>query len=151
ASTDGTLAQVRDQADADRRIRIIAQDARQGPAAARNAALAAARGRWIAILDGDDLMHPARLERLVGLAQDLDADMIADDLLVFEDRALARSPRSFLGGDDDDRPRRVALDDYIRSNVLFGHRPALGYLKPLIRRDFMTRHNIRYDERLCIG
>lgn len=39
-----------------------------GPAAARNRALAAARGRFIALLDADDYWSPAYLQRLLPLA-----------------------------------------------------------------------------------
>ena len=54
---------------------------RRGPGAARNAALDMSRGEWIAVLDSDDMMHPARLETLMGLAERDSADIVADDLL----------------------------------------------------------------------
>ncbi len=41
----------------------------RGPGAARNVALEAARGRFIAPLDADDLFYPDRLERLLPLAR----------------------------------------------------------------------------------
>ncbi len=60
ASTDGSLEEVRGVADS--RIRILYRDT-PGPGgyAARNVAVRAARGEWIAFLDADDLWQPNHL------------------------------------------------------------------------------------------
>lgn len=62
-STDDTEARV--QALGERRIRFLSLKHR-GAAAARNAGLAEARGRYIAYLDTDNLWHPEYLMRVVG-------------------------------------------------------------------------------------
>ena len=62
-SPDNTREVIADWARRDSRIRLIAQERNGGPAAARHAALARARGRWIAFLDSDDLWLPNKLER----------------------------------------------------------------------------------------
>ena len=48
-----------------KRVRVLALNGPSGAGAARNAALAAARGRWIAILDGDDIWPPDGLATAV--------------------------------------------------------------------------------------
>lgn len=45
----------------DPRLRVIRNEASDGPAAGRNTGLAAARGEWVAIVDDDDLWAPTRL------------------------------------------------------------------------------------------
>lgn len=64
-SPDDTCEVVAGFASKDPRIKLIRQDANQGPAAARNAALAQATGRYIAFLDSDDLWLPEKLEKQV--------------------------------------------------------------------------------------
>jgi glycosyl transferase family 2 len=64
ASSDGTadfLAAVHD-----RRLRVVRHDPAQGLAAARNAGIAVAQGRWIAFLDDDDLWAPDKLASQLG-------------------------------------------------------------------------------------
>lgn len=64
-SPDDTLAVLRAHAAGDPRIRVFAAEANRGPVIARNAALAHARGRYIAGLDHDDICLPERLARQV--------------------------------------------------------------------------------------
>jgi glycosyltransferase involved in cell wall biosynthesis len=66
ASTDGTPELARALADPDPRIRILTLAENGGPAAARNAGIRAARGRYIAFVDADDLWRPQKLARQIG-------------------------------------------------------------------------------------
>lgn len=146
-STDRSVEIVHALKRKDDRIRLIEGATRSGPGGARNRGLEAARGRWIAILDGDDLMHPARLETLVHEAETRQADICADDLLIFgeglEPAPLLSARQRSLGW--------VSAAAFIASNKLYAREPALGYLKPLIRRSFLRENAIRYDETLRIG
>ena len=63
-STDDTAAVVGRVADGDPRVRLIRQ-ANAGVAVARNAAIAEARGAYIAPLDADDVWFPEKLEAQV--------------------------------------------------------------------------------------
>ncbi len=146
-SADDSLDAAKRAAAGDPRVRIIhAQAPRSGPAGARNRALTQARGRWIAIVDNDDVIHPERLEQLVAQAEADRADIVADDLLIFyEDESVA--PHAHLRGDYSRAPQWISASAYERSNRLLGRRPALGYLKPVFRRAL----GARYDETLRIG
>ncbi|WP_353203860.1 glycosyltransferase [Sphingomonas sp.] len=62
-STDATVAVV--EAFADPRIRVIRSPVNRRVVLTRNAAFAAARGRYIAALDHDDLCHPDRFARQI--------------------------------------------------------------------------------------
>ena len=60
-STDGSFEIARRLEEEDPRIRVIGRS-RQGPSAARNCGVVAARGSLIAFLDADDRWHPRKLE-----------------------------------------------------------------------------------------
>jgi hypothetical protein len=64
-STDETATRVSTYAAADRRVRLHRQQ-NAGPAAARNVGFELARGRYVSILDSDDLWLPDYLELMVG-------------------------------------------------------------------------------------
>lgn len=51
------------------RLRVLRNATPRGPAAARNAGVGAARGRWVAFLDDDDLWAPTKLRRQLDAAQ----------------------------------------------------------------------------------
>jgi len=75
-SPDDTRTAVAQWAARDPRVRLIPLAKNGGPAAARNAALAQAQGRWIAFLDSDDLWLPRKLERSLAHAQSNDAALV---------------------------------------------------------------------------
>lgn len=61
ASSDETLSLLQEHGARDPRIKIIALEHNSGAAVARNTAIGAARGRFIAFLDADDLWLPQKL------------------------------------------------------------------------------------------
>ena len=63
ASSDGSVEVVKSWAEKDRRIQLICNGTNQGQTPCLNQGLQAARGRWVARQDADDLSHPLRLTR----------------------------------------------------------------------------------------
>lgn len=61
-SPDNTRALIKSWRKHEPRVKLVALDRNGGPARARNAALAAAQGRWLAFLDSDDWWLPRKLE-----------------------------------------------------------------------------------------
>ncbi|MGU3390544.1 glycosyltransferase family 2 protein [Sphingomonas sp. M1A8_2b] len=147
-STDGTMALATDLARADARIVVDQLASNGGPAVARNRALTLARGEWFAVLDSDDLYAPDRLERLVAVADRVGADIVVDDLAVFDDVDSAHAT-SFLG-----KHARAGWIDhagYLQRTRMYDAGPNLGYLKPVIRTDRLREFDLRYDPRLRIA
>ena len=58
----------------DPRVRLVRRESTPGVARARNAGIAAARGRWVAFLDDDDLWSPGKLREQLAAASVTGAD-----------------------------------------------------------------------------
>jgi hypothetical protein len=83
-STDRTPAVALEFAAADERFRLIRQ-ANGGTQAARNTALAAASGAWVALLDQDDVWLPGKLAAQLALADaDPRANLLFTNYLVWD-------------------------------------------------------------------
>ena len=148
ASSDDSVALAAKARLRDSRIRIVRQSASRGIAAARNEAIKAARGRWLAIFDSDDMMRPERLRTLYNRARADGALMVADNLLVFSD---STRPRPFLPAALARDARWIGLAEFVDSNRLYSRQPDLGYLKPFINAAMLRELAVAYDERLRIG
>jgi succinoglycan biosynthesis protein ExoO len=149
-STDDSLGRIRQIAAADHRVRLLESAVSNGPAAARNRALDQARGKWVAIVDSDDLIHPERFARMLAAAEDDHADIVADNLLVFDDSDI-KPPSYALSGKRWQERVWISTTDYISGNEIFGRRPVIGYLKPMIRAELIRNGPTRYDPKLRIA
>src|SRR5436190_20057932 len=76
ASTDGSSAIIRSFSDP--RVRVITHQRNLGLVASLNDGLDQARGRYVARMDADDVMHPQRLEKqLRYLEEHVDIALVA--------------------------------------------------------------------------
>lgn len=146
-STDGSDALAEDLARQDARVRFFRTPRNLGPAGARNIALQEMRGRWFGVLDSDDLIRPARSRRLLALAEEAGAQIVADDLILFS----TTDPGTKFLGAYWPADGMLTLETYLADSILFKQRPNPGFLKPLIRADFLREHGISYDTDLKIG
>jgi glycosyltransferase involved in cell wall biosynthesis len=130
ASDDDTPAMLsRDFPD----VRVIHHAAPRGPAGARNAGVAAARGDWVFFWDDDDLMHPGHLAALVQAQRAAPANTL-----------ISGRVRSFI----------VAGSDVRLSPVVCApaERPAMATLEEFIQphhRGSLTLSTILWPTALC--
>lgn len=146
ASSDKTLSLTKGITDS--RLVIVQSPKNTGPGAARNLGINAAKGKWIAILDGDDEFLPNRLSRCLKLAESRNAHIVVDNLLM--NYSDGQQKRMFTSQKFLQKPL-MTLQWFIEGNSYFLGGSTLGYLKPVISRDFLIQHQIRYDEHIRIG
>jgi glycosyltransferase involved in cell wall biosynthesis len=69
---------------ADPRVKLVVGSKRRGRPACINDAIGAAQGRYFALMDGDDVAYPERLERQVAfLDRHAEVDLVGSPMLVF--------------------------------------------------------------------
>lgn len=143
-STDGTGDIVRRMGEDDGRVTLLRNTVSAGVSAARNRALDAARGEWIAILDADDEFLPGRLSRIVREAERRSLNMFADNLVLRSEtgtdlgNAFAETELQGQGP--------VSLDVFLLHDIPHMQPMGVGYCKPIIKREFLARHGIRFRE-----
>ena len=96
----------------DPRIRVVRNETSAGVAGARNAGIAAARGRWVSFLDDDDLWSPHKLRG------QLDAAEAADAVFAYAAGAGLDAEYRFLFAVAQPNPTTV-LDRLLRWNVIW--------------------------------
>ncbi|QIW21415.1 glycosyltransferase family 2 protein [Bacillus thuringiensis] len=74
ASTDQSLAKIKEIIKGDSRIRLLSLKENVGAAKARNIAIEEARGRYIAFLDSDDIWLPHKLKTQLLFMEEMDVD-----------------------------------------------------------------------------
>ncbi len=148
-SSDTTRDVVASIAERDPRVRLIALENNLGPGGARNAGIDAALGRWIAVLDSDDVIHPNRTTRMIARAETSSAHIAVDNLdVVYTD---GRAKETMFENAFLEQRGVLTLEDFIASNILFRSTFNFGYMKPMFRRDFLNAQKLRFHPTLRIG
>ena len=117
-SRDGTWA-ILDTAGP--RVRAVRNETARGPAAARNIALAQARGELVAFLDADDLLLPSYLERQIALLDEARAQgrrigLVACDARLLDDGRYADYTYKDMTPDSD---LPITLERVLRRNPIY--------------------------------
>ena len=144
ASTDRTVELVRERFGADPRVKILQGTVNGGPSPCEKCCYHCATSEWIALLDSDDAWSVDRLKTLYSERGDF--DFIADNIMTYD--AIAKTETGPLFDDFDSSILR--LDDLLLGWV--GNRKVDGgYLKPIMRSQFLREAHLSYNCNLRQG
>lgn len=148
-SPDGAPAICDRYAALDPRVRVIHKDANEGLGMARNTGIDAARGKYIAFVDTDDILHPDTYAEAVGLMEQSGADMVRFTCNRFTDSGQS-SPQCYEGEprtfDTPEDIHRLALCIFDVPTVEMETYDLGGSsCMAIYRLDMIRRHGIRFE------
>ncbi|MCC7157381.1 MAG: glycosyltransferase [Bryobacterales bacterium] len=133
ASEDGSVQVLEKHAAQDSRIQVFRRSTNGGVVETRNQLLAEARGEFIAWLDADDLIEPAKIERqLALLAEDPECGAVGTGVRFVDLDARPIRTESYP-----DQPSRQRSDPHICCASVLVRREAIensGYFRPMFRK-----------------
>lgn len=133
ASDDGTVGIVREIAERDFRVTLMVQPENTGVALARNRALNAARGRYIAYLDSDDLWLPKKLENQIAFLTEVGAGACFTSYETIEEDGTHRNYVRV--------PARIGYRQFLKNTVTCSH--TLLFDTEIIDRSLLVMPDIR--------
>lgn len=109
-SSDNSVEVIQSFVEHDSRIKLIHLTENSGAAVARNKAIEAATGRFIAFLDSDDLWHPEKLERQIKFMTDKD--------IAFSFSAYEKIDENGIQFDVVGAPEKINYKQLLKTNVI---------------------------------
>lgn len=149
-SSDDTYSVVEQLLADYEKLSLYSTPENSGPAKARNIALGKCTAQWVTVLDSDDFIEPGRFEKMLKHSEGY--QLIADD----QYRVLQGQPLSTkraMMGESGTLPRDINLSQFIESNISQKgkSRQELGFIKPIIDREFLVQHQLSYQENMRLG
>ncbi|MDN3309717.1 glycosyltransferase family 2 protein [Microbacterium oryzae] len=142
-SADGTGRVFDDAARRDDRFRVVRHGRRRGLGAARNTALDLVDTRYVAFLDGDDVMTPTALATLVGSLEASGSDLVVGAYVRLRPEGARYLPgpvQPWVSAATD--PRRIGVDldahPEVTANVVAWSKVS--------RTEFWREHDLRFPE-----
>jgi len=147
-SPDGTLRFLRAKYGSFENIVISQTVQNGGPSAARNVGLGLATCDYVALLDADDAWAPDRNRNLTKLIRETDPDFLGDNLFLFDggNEEIIRT-----GFPESDKTIGITTSSLFLNDIITKGKFNYGLLKPYMRREFLTRNRLIYDETLRYG
>ncbi len=110
-STDDTCAVAQTLAQADGRIRFLRNKVNMGVAKTRNRGLELCRGRYVALLDSDDVWYPQKLERQLQRMADTGAELSYCSYAIVDAKGEKAKPDYLV-------PESIDFRGLLRENVI---------------------------------
>ncbi len=136
ASTDGSLAVLKDYAARDERIKIISDGENVGSALARNKGLDIAHGEYVYFMDSDDWIEPDYIAKMLAAIEQAGTDIVLNLNILQE---LPHGTQLYVHP----AMKSVAAGgEYIGKYNIIANSPVLLWAR-LYKRDFLEKNHLR--------
>ena len=109
-SSDNSAEVIQQYASQDPRIKFIQLEKNSGAAVARNTAIEASTGRFIAFLDSDDLWHPEKLEKQI--------NFMLENEVAFSYTAYEKIDENGVPFQTMPVPKKINYNNLLKTNVI---------------------------------
>lgn len=130
-SSDRTYEIARNLSERDSRIHILRNTENLGAASSRNVAFSHCCGKYIALLDSDDLWYPNKLEKQVGFAEESHADIVCCSYAMIDEAGVKRNPDFIV-------PSHIDFESMLKCSTI-------SCSTALIRREIATHYQFPTD------
>jgi succinoglycan biosynthesis protein ExoO len=117
-------------------LKVITLNANSGPSNARNIGIATSSQRYVAIVDGDDIVPSDRFERLIPVLEDTGAFGVMDELVAFDSETNDVLWKKLEDSMSFEGQKIMTIGDLIRYD--------LGSLKPVFDRAQFQASGVTY-------
>ncbi len=139
ASTDNSLAVIKEYAQKDNRIKYESFEENKGVSSARNRGIDIAEGEYIYFLDSDDWLSPNYLEIMLKTTEETKADIIMNrNMISFQNEKYF--PFQFQQG------QLKIPDNSFIDTIKDTHNISVGPCTKLFKRDFLKKYNIKFPD-----
>jgi succinoglycan biosynthesis protein ExoO len=141
-STDLTVKKIKEFTD--QRIRLELNPQNNGPSLSRNRAIELSKGKWIAILDGDDWWEASRLETMVKIGETCNCEIVCDNFHYIVNEAEKPWDTYFT-------EKHLPIKKLTACTVTDLIKYDFGPLKPLFRKEFLSAKALKYNQEVTYG
>jgi succinoglycan biosynthesis protein ExoO len=141
-STDETYKIVQSLALNDPRIVLLKTPFNMRSGGARNVALSAMTGEWVTLLDADDWWQPDRAEALLKKATLLQADVLLDNLWIYDHVTEKIVGKTDFGSSK--KTLKLGPNKFFWLDSTIRKSDSIGYSKPFIKVDFLKKNAVHY-------
>jgi succinoglycan biosynthesis protein ExoU len=149
-SSDNTFEIAKCYKNQNDKVSVYSTSTNSGPSKARNIALNKATCDWVTVLDSDDYIESGRFKKLLSYSDGY--ELIADDQYRVYEHDKTTEKTEMLGAKQC-FPVTISLAEFIESNITKEgqYRKELGFIKPIIKLDFLLKHRLTYQETMRLG
>lgn len=150
-STDESLGILNRYVLEDKRVKVFRKE-NGGPTSARKAGIGQARGDYVAFVDADDFIEPVMYEKLMGLADEYNADMVTSGFIRdYGNHVTVNDEKIRPGVYNGSRIKTGILGQLVNQSVFYETGISPSLCNKIFRADKLKPVQMCVDDRIAIG
>ena len=150
ASTDASVALIKDYQQKDSRIRLFLNEKTRFAGACRNKGIEEAHGDYLHFLDADDLVEKGAYQKYLSIAEQADADMIKGCAVCFDNETGELSDTPLFALSDVPAECFDKVLNFHQAPEIFSHISVVPW-NAIYKRKFILEKGLRFNNLICVN